>query len=96
MIDEEQFHRLLISVGYATQRMPCLKEFHMGCYYRFYLYLQNNVDGSMLQWQSHVYQPDTRVAKTWKFDLDDVRVQSTTPFGKCSVTLPRWPPDEPI
>ncbi|KAJ5876959.1 hypothetical protein N7455_000424 [Penicillium solitum] len=98
VIDEEQFHRLLISVGYATQRMPCLKrmEFHMDCYCRFYLFLQNNVSASMLQWQSHIeYHPDTRVAKAWKFDLDDVRAHSA-PFGKCSVILPRWPPDESI
>lgn len=84
-------------MGYATQRMPRLKlmEFHMDCYCRFYLNLQNNASASMLQWQSHVeYQPDSRVAKAWKFELDDVRVHAT-PLGRCSVILPRWPPPEP-
>lgn len=97
-MDEEQFHRLLISLGYATQRMPCLKRlgFRMECYCRFNLYFQNNANSSTLEWQSRVeYQPDTRVAKAWKFDLDDLRIDSS-PLGICSVILPRWPPDEPI
>ncbi|KAI3092038.1 hypothetical protein CBS147338_8007 [Penicillium roqueforti] len=98
VMNDEQFHRLLISLGYATQRMPCLKRmtFRMECYCRFSLHLHNHSNASTLEWQSRAgYQPDSRVAKAWKFDLDDLRIDSS-PLGICSVILPRWPPDEPI
>lgn len=122
-MDAAQFHRLPISLGYATQRMPCLKNlrFSMECYCKFSLRLQNNADASMLEllsrvgnqpnilprlqnnnakpssliWLYHVrYRPDSRAAKAWQFDLDDVRIYSS--LGLSSVILPRWSPDKPI
>jgi hypothetical protein len=122
-MDAAQFHRLLISLGYATQRMPCLKSlrFSMECYCQFGLRLQNDADAGMLALLSRVgkqpdnlprpknnnaksssliwlcrarYRPDSRVAKAWRFDLDDVRIDSS--LGLSSVILPRWPPDKPI
>ncbi|KAJ5170342.1 uncharacterized protein N7500_003125 [Penicillium coprophilum] len=100
VMDEEQFHRLLISLGYATQRMPRLKQmvFRMECYCRFTLLLRNNTSVSTLQWHSRVkYRPDSRVAKAWKLDLDgdDMKIECSD-MGLCSVMLPKWPPDEPM
>ncbi|KAJ6190653.1 hypothetical protein N7519_000674, partial [Penicillium mononematosum] len=123
VMDAAQFHRLLISLGYATQRMPCLKSlrFSMECYCQFGLRLQNDADAGMLALLSRVgkqpdslprppnknakpstliwlcrvrYRPDSRVAKAWRFDLDDVSIDSS--LGLSLVILPRWPPDNPI
>ncbi|KAJ5503426.1 hypothetical protein N7463_006300 [Penicillium fimorum] len=84
VMDAEQFHRLLISLGYATQCMPCLKHmvFRMEFYCRFALFLRNHANA---------------IAKAWDFDPDgdDMRIDSSH-LGVCSVMLSKWPPDEPI
>jgi hypothetical protein len=73
---EEHFHRLLISLGYAAQRMPRLKnmKIEVESVYNFTLYLQQKADQITLEWECHPpYWPDSRMAKAWNFDLDDVK-----------------------
>jgi hypothetical protein len=95
---EEHFHRLLISLGYAARRMPRLKDmkFEVESQDKFTLYLSNKFDEITLGWHCYPpYQPDSRVAKAWNFDLDDVRIHPRFE-EKCHVILQTWPPDTPI
>lgn len=75
---EEHFHRLLISLGYAAQRMPRLKsvKLEVESHRPFTFCLQKKADQIILEWECfHPYRPDGRVAKAWDFDLDDVKTQ---------------------
>ncbi|KAJ6100023.1 hypothetical protein N7467_001558 [Penicillium canescens] len=58
---EEHFHRLLISMGYAAQRMPSLKilRFEIQSENEFILYFRNTADEITLGWECYPeYQPD--------------------------------------
>ncbi|KAJ5520688.1 hypothetical protein N7463_001141, partial [Penicillium fimorum] len=100
--DEDHFHRLLISLGYAAQRMPRLEymEFEMvfkaELDYVFTLEFFNDNDGAILTWDCEFgYRPDSRVARAWGFCLDDLDIDSPH-NGVYSVMPPRWPPNQPI
>ncbi|KAJ5827209.1 hypothetical protein N7447_003972, partial [Penicillium robsamsonii] len=60
---EEHFHRLLISLGYATQRMPRLKnmKIHVESHHSFTVFLQRKADQITLEWECYpLYRPDSR------------------------------------
>ncbi|CAG8157003.1 unnamed protein product [Penicillium nalgiovense] len=91
---QEHFHRLLISLGYATQRMPRLKnvKIEVESHRQFTFCLQNMADQIILKWECfYPYRSDSRVAKAWDFDLDDVK--SPQYEDKSSVILRTWPPN---
>ncbi|CAG8899926.1 unnamed protein product [Penicillium egyptiacum] len=95
---KEHFHRLLISLGYAAQRMPRLKnvKIEVESHRQFTFCLQNKADQIILKWECfHPYRPDSRVAKAWDFDLDDVKVHPQYE-DETSVILRTWPPNTPI
>ncbi|KAJ5427214.1 hypothetical protein N7465_002284 [Penicillium sp. CMV-2018d] len=95
---EEHFHRLLISLGYAAQRMPRLKnvKIEVESHRQFTFCLQNKADQIILKWECfYPYRPDSRMAKAWDFDLDDVKSHPQYE-DKSSVILRTWPPNTPI
>ncbi|KAJ5985485.1 hypothetical protein N7499_008231 [Penicillium canescens] len=95
---EEHFHRLLISLGYAAQRMPHLKnvKIEVESHRQFTFCLQNKADQIILKWECfHPYRPDSRVAKAWDFDLEDVKSHPQYE-DETSVILRTWPPNNPI
>jgi hypothetical protein len=78
---EEHFQRLLISLGYAAQRMPCLKSLKFGVDEDDHFNLEfQNADEITLEWQSdYEFRPDIRVGKAWGFvsiPRDTVRASS--------------------
>ncbi|KAJ6101037.1 hypothetical protein N7499_000667, partial [Penicillium canescens] len=92
---EEHFHRLLISMGYAAQRMPSLKSlrFEIQSENEFILYFRNTADEITLGWECYPeYQPDERVAKAWNIDPDDSKVDFAYQY-EASVALKSWPPE---
>ncbi|KAJ6048450.1 uncharacterized protein N7446_011133 [Penicillium canescens] len=92
---EEHFHRLLISMGYAAQRMPSLKSlrFEIQSENEFILYFRNTADEITLGWECYPeYQPDERVAKAWNIDPDDSKVDFAYQYD-ASVALKSWPPE---
>lgn len=95
---EEHLHRLLISLGYAAQRMPRLKnvQIEVESHRQFTICLQNKADQIILRWECfYPYRPDSRMAKAWDFNLDDVKSHSQYE-DKSSVILRTWPPNTPI
>ncbi|KAJ6083866.1 hypothetical protein N7467_008001 [Penicillium canescens] len=86
---EEHFQRLFISLGYAAQHMPCLKSLKFGVDEDDHFNLEfQNADEITLEWQSYYeFRPDSRVAKAWGFDLDDVIIEDQSPVI-CTVKFP--------
>lgn len=59
----------------------------------FTLYLRNEADQITLEWECYPpYRPDSRVAKAWNFDLNDIE---TYPRREdlSFVILRTWPPN---
>ncbi|KAL4901419.1 hypothetical protein BDW74DRAFT_187662 [Aspergillus multicolor] len=82
VLEEEHFHRLFISLGYASRKMPRLASasFDLAHPVRVSFTCQINENGRniTLIWDSGSsipkYRPDERVAKAWGFSLDEVEI----------------------
>jgi hypothetical protein len=93
IFEQEQFHRLFISLGYAARRMPRLRtiNFDLNHYSFFYFKFLNRSGSIRLEWEVErcgSYQPDFRVAAAWGFHLDN---QQLSDWGY-HATLSHWPP----
>jgi hypothetical protein len=85
-----------MSLGYAAQRMPCLKSLKFGVDEDDHFNLEfQNADENTLEWQSNYeFRPDSRVAKAWGFGLDDVNMEDQSPVI-CTVKFLDLPSNEP-
>jgi hypothetical protein len=90
---EEHFQRLFISLGYAVQRMPCLKSLYFevawtnDSEFRF-----ENVDKVSSDWDcSPLFRPDSRVAEAWRFKRDDLIIDEWR--DTCTIYFATWPPN---
>lgn len=92
---DDHFQRLLISLGYAAQHMPCLKSLKFGAVSRESFNLEfQNAEETILHLECYDdFWPDIRVAKAWKFDMCDLTIDKWGPFG-WEVKFPVWPPQE--
>ncbi|GFF85148.1 hypothetical protein IFM53868_04389 [Aspergillus udagawae] len=95
IFEQEQFHRLFISLGYAARRMPRLRtiNFDLNHYSFFYFKFLNRTGSIRLEWEVErcgSYKPDDRVAAAWGFHLDNQQLSD----WEYHATLSHWPPVE--
>jgi hypothetical protein len=88
-MDHEAFHRIFISLGYAAQRMPCLKQiyFSLGFHVHNDFTCLRTDAGTALKWWGGPYSPDERVARAWGFRADSVCVAGSTRFQNTEVEV---------
>ncbi|GFG10343.1 hypothetical protein IFM5058_04880 [Aspergillus udagawae] len=77
IFEQEQFHRLFISLGYAARHMPRLMAVNSDLNHSTNLNFRfSNTTGSFsAEWELRLcdsYKPDDRVAATWGFQLDNL------------------------
>jgi hypothetical protein len=104
-LHHEKFHRLLISLGLASRRMPRIHEisFVIREYSEMDFELWNSRGSdekpSMRMRNAGGYKPDERVAEAWGFALEDLEVFQNTEdnygnyFVEADVTWSRLPRD---
>jgi hypothetical protein len=95
LFEQEQFHRLFISLGYAARRMSRLRAINFDLNHYFYLNLRfsNGAGSTSVEWEPErhgSYMPDDRVAAAWGFQLDHEQLSG----WDYRATLPHWPPVE--
>ncbi|PKX90607.1 F-box protein [Aspergillus novofumigatus IBT 16806] len=95
IFEQEQFHRLFISLGYAARRMPRLKALNFDLNHYFYLIFtfSSRAGLTSVEWELErhgSYMPDDRVAAAWGFQLDHEQLHGRDYHA----TLPLWPPLE--
>ncbi|PYI11038.1 hypothetical protein BO78DRAFT_466690 [Aspergillus sclerotiicarbonarius CBS 121057] len=95
VMDIAQFHRLFISMGHATRRMPQLVSifFQLDSEINLIFDFKKGAEGATATWSSRVdYRPDKRVATAWQFHEDNLEPDC---FGEgYTVQFNYWPPDE--
>ncbi|GFF50693.1 hypothetical protein IFM46972_09106 [Aspergillus udagawae] len=94
IFEQEQFHRLFISLGYAARHMPRLTAINFDLNHLTNLNFRfSNTTGSFsAEWELRLcdsYKPDDRVAAAWEFHLDDLLVKHDG--LQLIATLPHWP-----
>ncbi|KAF7166127.1 hypothetical protein CNMCM6106_002085 [Aspergillus hiratsukae] len=95
IFEQEQFHRLFISLGYAARHMPRLRaiDFNLNHSTNFNFRFSNRAGSITIEWELErhgSYQPDDRVAAAWGFQLDHQQI----PGWDYHATLSHWPPVE--
>ncbi|KAL3455860.1 hypothetical protein BJX64DRAFT_294641 [Aspergillus heterothallicus] len=75
IMDHESFHRVFISLGYATRGMPRLREinFSLGWHVHLYFTFVKRSARATLRWRDGPYSPDERVARAWGFQAESIR-----------------------
>lgn len=95
ILQQEQFHRLFISLGYAARHMSRLKaiSFDLNHYSFFYFKFLKRAGSITLEWEVErcgAYKPDDWVAVAWGFHLDTQQGSD----WEYHATLSQWPPVE--
>ncbi|KAF7173331.1 hypothetical protein CNMCM5623_005527 [Aspergillus felis] len=94
IFEQEQFHRLFISLGYAARHMPRLTAINFDLNHSTNLNFRfSNTTGSLsAEWELRLcdsYKPDDRVAAAWGFQPDELLVKHDG--LQLIATLPHWP-----
>ncbi|RHZ66426.1 hypothetical protein CDV55_107178 [Aspergillus turcosus] len=94
IFEQEQFHRLFISLGYAARRMPRLRAINLILNHSTNLrfWFSNTAGSFSAEWELRLcdsYKPDDRVAAAWGFHLDDLLAKRDG--LQLIATLPHWP-----
>ncbi|RHZ51668.1 F-box protein [Aspergillus thermomutatus] len=81
ILDQEQFHRLFISLGYAARHMPRLRaiNFDLNHTHSFEFRFSNKIGTICAEWElwdPDSYRPDDRVVAAWGFSRNDLVVTS--------------------
>lgn len=95
ILQQEQFHRLFMSLGYAARHIPRLRtiSFDLNHYYFFYYKFLKRAGSITLEWEVEhcgAYKSDDRVAAAWGFHLGTHQLSD----WEYHATLSQWPPVE--
>ncbi|EAU29364.1 predicted protein [Aspergillus terreus NIH2624] len=95
ILQQEQFHRLFMSLGYAARHIPRLRtiSFDLNHYYFFYYKFLKRAGSITLEWEVEhcgAYKSDDRVAAAWAFHLGTHQLSD----WEYHATLSQWPPVE--